>query len=282
MGKEKRKRLFDMALSILMIMLCILMIALDSEDIAYTSNPIYNRLLNSSIPLLVGSLAILILVHVLKLKLFGKPEKLLFVLPCLAVAVNNFQFCSFFAGNMHLQKGVDIVSWLFFGGYCLLTALFEELIFRGVVFLLLAERLPNSKKGLFLAVLISSLIFGFSHLLNIFTGANVASTFLQIGYSILTGGMFAFALIKTKNILFSILLHAVYNFGGLLFTTQGLGTGVVFDLPTTLMMAVVAVVVGIFVIIKLLTYSDEERGRLYKKLGIRIKEEKEVEKNPAE
>jgi hypothetical protein len=124
-----------------------------------------------------------------------------------------------------------------------------------------------------LAVLISSLIFGLSHLLNIFTGADVAATFLQIGYSILTGGMFAFALIKTKNILFSVLLHAVYNFGGLLFSKQGLGMGVVFDTPTAVMMAVVAVIVGIFVIIKLVTYPDEEREYLYKKLGIKIKED---------
>ena len=58
--------------------------------------------------------------------------------------------------------------------------------------------------------------------------------------------------------------------------------GVVFDTPTAVMMAVVAVIVGIFVIIKLVTYPDEEREYLYKKLGIKIKEDIKQEENPVD
>ena len=91
----------------LMIALCVATVVLEMIEISYTQNALHNRLLNASAPLLTGFLAVFILARQLGFKLFHKPEKLLYLLPCLAVAVNNFQFCSFFAGNMKLQDGVD-------------------------------------------------------------------------------------------------------------------------------------------------------------------------------
>lgn len=267
-----RKRIISVFSTALMLALCVLTVLLEMLDLNYSRNVIHNRLLKSSIPLVPGVVAVWILVKKLGFRLFGKAENLLYLLPCLCVAINNFQFCSFFAGNMRLQEGVDAFAWILFAGNCLLTGFFEELIFRGIVFPLVLERVSNNKKGLFLAVLLSSAIFGLSHLLNIVMGAGVGATILQVGYSTLTGGMFAFAFIKTKNVIFCVLLHAVYNFGGLLFTPlQGLGTGVLFDVGTTVMMAVVAIAVGAFVVYKIYKYSDEERIALYQRLGVKPK-----------
>lgn len=254
-----------------MAILCVATVLLDFWEITYTPIPLYNRLISATLPLVAGFGAVAILAYRCGVKIFSRPERLWYLLPCLFIAVNNFPFISCFSGNMHLQDGVDATAWMLFIGYCLFTGLFEEFVFRGVVFPLVAERLPDTKKGLFLAVLFSSVVFGLSHLFNLFMGADPFSTLLQVGYSTLTGGMFTFALIQTKSIFSCVLLHAIYNFCGLLFSTQGLGTGVVFDLPTGIMMAVGAILVGIFVVYKTWNYPDDERTRLYGILHVKAK-----------
>ena len=106
------------------------------------------------------------------------------------------------------------------------------------------------------------------HILNLFAGAGFGPTMLQVGYSTLTGGLFAFALMKTKNVLIPALIHAVYNFCGLLYTsTVGLGTGSILDFPTVMTMLIVCVVTGGFVAYKVLKYPEEERRELYSRLG---------------
>jgi len=239
-------------------------------------NPLHNSLLNVLLPKTFGVLAMLILTSRLGVRILQKPQKLLFVIPCLLIAVNNFPFLSYFSGNMSWKEGVDAWAWILFAVSCLLTGIFEELIFRGVIFPLVLDWFADSKKGLFFATLTSSVIFGLSHLLNLFYGADFLSTLRQIAYSTLTGGMFAFTLIKSKSLIPCALLHAIYNFGGLLLTKeQGLGQGIVFDMPTTIMMAVVAILVGVYVIVMLCVLPDEERSALYDTLGIKKKKDKE-------
>ena len=113
---------------------------------------------------------------------------------------------------------------------------------------------------------VSSVVFGLAHILN---GVSI-----QIAYTILTGGLFAFCLVKTKNIFCCAAVHAVYNFCGLLF--DEMGTGAVFDVGTAVTMLIVSVLVGIFVLWKVWTYSEEERTSLYQKLG--VVKQKEVNK----
>ena len=155
-----------------------------------------------------------------------------------------------------------------FGLYCLSVGVFEECIFRGIVFSVLASRLSRDRKGFIQTYIISSFIFGAAHLFNGFS----MGTLLQIGYTTLTGGLFAFALIKTKNIFCCGIIHAIYNFCGLLLSEQGMGSGIVFDAGTTIMMAIISIVVGFFVLRNVFYTSDSEITELYAKLGIRTKE----------
>ena len=223
---------------------------------------------------LCGASAAILLMVQLNIKLFGKPQNCLYLLPCLLVAVDNFQFSAYFHGKMQLiyDKPSQIVL---FGAYCLSVGLFEECIFRGVIFSVFAGLFPQNKKGFLMTYVLSSIVFGVVHIFNGFS----ADAFLQAGYSILTGGLFAFCLIKTKNILCAAFVHGVYNFCGLLFglfnpsgCVIGLGSGVVFDTGTVITMLIVSVLVGVFVLYKVFTYSEEERCVLYKKLGITSKE----------
>ena len=191
---------------------------------------------------------------------------ILYMIPCLLIAIDNFQFSSYFQGNMQLVHNKPI-DFLLFGLYCLSVGLFEECIFRGVIFAVVAGLFSKDKKGLWWTYITSSVVFGIAHIFN--------GSILQVGYTILTGGLFAFALMKTKNIFCCAFVHALYNFGGLLFETAdrfGLGSGVVFDIGTVITMLVVCLTLGAFVLYSVFKYSAEEQKELYTKLGVSMKQ----------
>ncbi len=231
--------------------------------IKYSSNALHDNFLKKIIPYTLVSIATVIIIKRLNIKIFKKIENIVYVIPCLIVAVNNMQWHAFFSGKMHLAN-TQFLDVLLFVLYCLSIGFVEELVFRGLCFSLIASFFPKNKKGIILTFFSSSVIFGLMHFFNGFS----LGTLKQVGYSILTGGLFAFCLMKTKNIFCPILLHSVYNFCGLLFDTQGLGSGVVFDLGTIISMLVVDVLIGVFIIIKTFTYPEPERTKLYDKLGI--------------
>ena len=228
-----------------------------------------NLLIWKNLSLSFGSLGIILLMRKEKSELFKKPQRIFWFLPALIMAVDNFQWMAFLENKMQLRS-TNTGEWIIFCACCFLTGLFEECIFRGVLFPLLADRCEKSKKGLLKTVVLSSLIFGGVHLLNVFSGG--AGVLLQAGYCILTGGMFAFVLIKTKNIFLCAFAHGLYNFCGTLFSESGLGTGVVFDLPTALTMFIVSIILVGIVLWGLYKYTEEERVELYARLGFGVKE----------
>ena len=267
---DKRKRIWNVVQIIVIAVFCAFTLAMEFVCRLDRIDSLRETMACKLVQQLCGATAAILLMIRLKLRLFGKPQKWLYLLPCLAVAVANFQFGAYFSGKMQLiyNKPTDI---LLFAGYCLSVGLFEEMIFRGVVFAVLVSVFAQSKKGFVWTYVVSSLVFGFAHLVNGFS----LGTLLQIGYSILTGGLFAFCMIKTKNIFCCALVHGIYNFCGLLFEVFdpisgiiGLGAGVVFDLGTVITMLIVDITVGVFVLCKVLTYSEEERVELYQKLSI--------------
>ena len=250
----------------------ILTVFFDFIDFSFFLNPKDDYFFSNILSLACGSVAVVLLMNKEKSGLFKKPTKLAFVLLGLVIAIDNFQFASFFAGKMQ-SFNVRISTWFLFSLYCLFTGIFEEFLFRGVVFPFLASKFEKNKKGLLKTVVVSSLIFGCAHLLNVFTGANIGATCLQACYSILTGALFAFVLIKTKNIILCAITHGLYNFCGLLFSSeQGLGYGVVFDLPTALTMFIVSSIVFVVALIAFIKYSEYERMELYERLGFGVNE----------
>ena len=263
-AKQKTKNIIQI---ICIAVLCVASIVLEFIKFSYLEDGLRNSLLSKLIQQLCGAGAAILIMLRLNMKLFSRPQKWLFLIPCFIIAVDNFQFYAFFQGKMELIN-THPLDFLLFIGYCLSVGLFEECIFRGVVFSLLADWLPKNKKGFLWTYVLSSVIFGLAHLLNGFSLA----TLLQVGYTILTGGLFAFCLIKTKNIICCAAVHAVYNFCGLLFGTEsnlGLGAGVVLDLGTAITMLIVSVLVGAFVLYKVFTYTEEERLELYQRLSLK-------------
>lgn len=204
-----------------------------------------------------GSVAVILLLLSMRVKLFGKIDKWLYIIPCIVIAVNNFQWWAFFYGKMRLIC-TNVADISLFTLQCIMIGLFEELVFRGAVFSLIAGCFSKDKKGLVKTFVMSSIVFGLAH---IFSG-----NFLQVGYTVLTGGLFAFVLLKTKNILCCAFIHALYNFCGLFM--DNLGTGAVFDVGTCVFMAIIAVVGASIVLFGLYKYPEEERKELYIRLGV--------------
>ncbi len=267
MVQSHSKKIMNIIEVMAILLFCIAALVLDFVSIPYLKDGLRNKLLSKIIQQSCGGIAAILIMHRLNICLFSRPQNWLYLLPCLIIAIDNFQFFAFFSGKMQLIH-THPLDFILFGAYCLAVGFFEECIFRGIIFSLLANGFPKNKKGFLWTYVTSSLIFGVAHIFNGFS----LSTLLQIGYTVLTGGLFAFCLIKTKNILCCAFIHAVYNFCGLLFDTEnalGLGTGVVFDIGTVITMLVVSVMVGIFVLYKVFTYPEKERVELYKKLNVK-------------
>jgi len=82
------------------------------------------------------------------------------------------------------------------------AAIFEEILFRGIIF-----RITEEKLGSYWALLISAIIFGAMHL------ANPHSTFLAaLGLAIQAGLLLGAAYIFSKNLWFPIAIHFAWNF----------------------------------------------------------------------
>ena len=265
-NQENRKSIRNVIEIAVILLLCGLTLALDYLKINYVEHELRNKYLSKIIQQGCGGIAAILLMRRLNIRLFGKPQHMLYMIPCLLIAIDNFQFSSYFQGNMQLVHN-ELMDFLLFALYCLSVGLFEECIFRGVIFAVVAGLFSKDKKGLWLTYITSSVVFGIAHIFN--------GSILQVGYTILTGGLFAFALMKTKNIFCCAFVHALYNFGGLLFETAerfGLGNGVVFDMGTVITMLVVCLTLGAFVLYSVFKYSAEEQKELYAKLGVSMKQ----------
>lgn len=181
----------------------------------------------------------------LRLKLFEpfRVKDLALFLPALAVAVNNFPWLPLCMGDATLTNGY-LVGWLIFHVLC--VGALEELAFRGMLLPLLIRRFGRTKRALFKSVILSSIIFGFVHFLNLIEGAGVAETLLQVGYSMLTGAMCAVLFLGTGNLAYCIATHAIFNFGG--GAIAFLAEGAVWTIPNIVGTVIVGVAVGAWMI----------------------------------
>ena len=183
----------------------------------------------------------------------------LIFLPCMAVAINNFPFISVFSGNASIDSSLSVIA--VYALSQLAVGFFEEMAFRGCIFTVVLQRCKKNRFGAFLAIVLSSVIFGLIHALNIFTGSNPGAVILQIGYSFLIGGMCSVILIKTSNIWYCVILHAVYNFAGGI--VPNCGGGEIWDTPTVILTTVVALAVAAYVIFLLFKISKSDIEKIF-------------------
>src|SRR5690606_38179680 len=82
------------------------------------------------------------------------------------------------------------------------SAIFEEILLRGIIFRILEEKL-----GSYIALFISALIFGALHLANPNSSITAA-----VGLAIQAGLLLGAAYIYTRNLWFPIAIHFAWNF----------------------------------------------------------------------
>ncbi|MEN6460872.1 MAG: CPBP family intramembrane glutamic endopeptidase [Syntrophomonas sp.] len=98
---------------------------------------------------------------------------------------------------------------------CVSTGFFEEILVRGGILNLLLCKLGNTKKGIYLSVIYSSMVWGLAHLINLVKNPELLlTTSTQIFYAACFGVIFAALLLRTHSIWWMIFLHALFNFCG--------------------------------------------------------------------
>ena len=232
---------------------------------ALTDDPVLSPLVSMTLTRLIGAVVFLALLlhegyHVIHP--LQKPflKGLLFILPPFLVVVNNMPILSMVWGDAYLVYNAPVYL-LWFGAECLAIGLFEELAFRGVIFLMLAEGRHTTRKGLFWSLILSSAVFGGVHLVNLLAGAGIGDVILQIGYSFLIGAMCSVVLLKTRNIWLCVTLHAIYDFCGTLLPTLGDGTW--WDTPTVIFTAVLAVATAAYLVRQFFRLDLDGVGRIF-------------------
>lgn len=188
-------------------------------------------------------------------------KSLLFAALPLLVAVNNTPIYCLIRGDASIAHTAPSY-WIAFVLECLAIGLFEELTFRGVIFLGFAERRHTTRKGLLVSLLLTSAVFGGVHLFNLFISP-LPAVLLQIGYSFLIGAMCAVVLLKTRNIWLCVLIHAVYDFGGKLIPTLVKGT--MWDTLTVIVTAVLAVITAVYLVWQFFRLDLDEVGKIWHK-----------------
>ena len=220
-----------------------LLLYLEIAKPTLSADPVLAPLMSMTLTRLLGATVFLILLLSEGYRVLNPIQKpfwraLLFALPPFLVVVNNMPILSMLWGDAYIVHSAP-VYWVWFVLECLAIGLFEELAFRGVIFLMIAEKRHTTRKGLFWSLILTSAVFGVVHLANVLLGAGIGGVILQIGYSFLIGAMCSVVLLKTRNIWLCVLLHAIYDFSGTLVPTLGAGTW--WDTPTVIFTAVLAV-----------------------------------------
>ena len=145
---------------------------------------------------------------------------LLWAIPCFMVALVNFPIAALIKGEASVIR-TDLIGLYLL--YVISVAVLEEFIFRGTLLIVISDVFRNKRHGIILTALVCSLIFSLFHLTNLFEGMGIADVLLQCVYTFLIGGMLIVTMMKSKNIWLCILIHTIFDFGGLLIIYLGIG-----------------------------------------------------------
>lgn len=111
--------------------------------------------------------------------------------------------------SVNLWTGINIRNSvseiIFFILTMILVGFLEEIIFRGFLFKMMEK--DNVKT----AIIVTSLTFGIGHILNLFNGADLIPTLLQICYAISGGYLFVIIFHKGKSLWPCIVTHSAVN-----------------------------------------------------------------------
>jgi membrane protease YdiL (CAAX protease family) len=113
---------------------------------------------------------------------------------------------------------IDITRPLVILAYLLVylsTGFFEEILCRGLVFSLLINKWGRKRRGCYMAMIISSIVFGMAHFIHYFLGdASLIATIAQTIYATFIGVFFVACVIRNHSIYPAIILHGILDIAG--------------------------------------------------------------------
>jgi len=114
--------------------------------------------------------------------------------------------------NTYVSAGANLL--LLFAISTLTVGIFEELLFRGLVFPLFIQSFSKTKGAFWWSAILSSLCFGTMHFINIFSQPeNFVGILSQVFFATSIGVFFCGLMVRTEHILIPMLIHALVNFG---------------------------------------------------------------------
>lgn len=124
----------------------------------------------------------------------------LFYIPLIFVIIANFN---------GLNGTIKVYEYILIAVFMLNVAFAEELIFRGIFFKTVRERL-----GAVTAIIISGITFGLGHIVNLFNGYTGIEQIQQIIVALLIGTVLALLFEITDTIIPGMLFHFLFNIIG--------------------------------------------------------------------
>ncbi|MBQ7954891.1 MAG: CPBP family intramembrane metalloprotease [Lachnospiraceae bacterium] len=124
-------------------------------------------------------------------------KKYLYFIPLVLLASVNLWWG--FRLNLTLVETILYIISMMFVGFL------EEVIFRGFLFKAICK--TNVKQ----AIIISSITFGFGHIVNLLNGRDIPATLIQICYAVAIGFLFTIIFYKGKSLWPCIITHSVLN-----------------------------------------------------------------------
>lgn len=265
MNKSQNTSTNNRVFAIIIVLCLISMILIEFLTISFFDDPQISNMFADIVSRILGGIIFVFVLKIFRFNVFQRfhtsiKDVLIIVIPALLISVNNFPFIAFLNGNAEVTS--SFTSVFVFAVQCFSVGLFEEMVFRGFILVILLQRFQKTKTGIFQAIMVSSAIFGSMHLLNIFTGASFGPTILQVGYSFLTGLMWSVVFVATRNLWTTIGLHAIYNFLGLIFFELGTIQGKN-DIITILVTVVLSGIVALYYISILQNLRSDDVEKLY-------------------
>lgn len=122
-------------------------------------------------------------------------------------------------GELVLSPAVPLqppLQILFFVLCMLSVGIAEELTFRGLITRILYEHYGQTRLGMWLSILFSSLLFGLMHLTNAVSGAESGGVLVQVAAAMCLGICLGAIYLRTGSLWTVSLLHGFMDFCGLL------------------------------------------------------------------
>ena len=261
--KKLNKSTYTAALCVLGVMLAAALVFYYLPDFRFLSDATADGLIKELIVRLIASLLMIFFIAtsddagLLKPVFRALPKKLAICLPCFAVAIVNFPFSALATGKATVER-TDLIALLIVD--CFAIAFFEELFFRGMLQRFIAHKFADKKANIFLTVVVTSVLFGLFHLINLASGAGVYGTLLQVVYTFLIGAMLSFMMLSTGDIWLCVLAHAVFDFGGAV--VDKLGGGYIHDAIFWILTVAVGLLCGVYVIFGLIKMQKAQDKRI--------------------